>query len=466
MEKIIYINDLNDLIDIKDILFFEEEPTIFTEKYTLELIETSLQLMDEFTNETPVMYDPNFQEILFEELYDIFYTQFEDHIISSDYVEDELIDLLKDAINIYITTFHNISIVTFNDEYDEEYEHDDYINESQNIKFKIQQLREIPQPTQRTDEWYHFRHNLITASNAYKALGSQASINQLIYEKCQPIKVYDSEVCVNVNTPMHWGQKYEPLSVAIYENNYKTRVDDFGCIKHNKYNFLGASPDGINVDETSDLYGRMLEIKNPVSRKINGIPKNEYWVQMQLQMEVCDLDTCDFLETQFIEYEDMNSYINDLKYNESGNLKELVDATISIDGKPTGIIVYFHKEFKPFYVYKPINLKGKEEILKWEEDTVEMYQSEKYNYTFIKFIYWKLEELSCVLVLRDVVWFNNNIIHLENVWKIIEDERIKGYEHRAPKKRAHKENCNKETSDSNECLLNFNKVVKYNDQYD
>ena len=44
---------------------------------------------------------------------------------------------------------------------------------------------------------------------------------------------------------------------------------------------LGASPDGINTDKTSQLYGRMLEIKNIVNREINGIPKSEYWIQMQ-----------------------------------------------------------------------------------------------------------------------------------------------------------------------------------------
>ena len=32
----------------------------------------------------------------------------------------------------------------------------------------------------------------------------------------------------------------------------------------------------------------MLEIKNPVSREITGIPKEEYWIQMQLQMEMSE----------------------------------------------------------------------------------------------------------------------------------------------------------------------------------
>ena len=62
--------------------------------------------------------------------------------------------------------------------------------------------------------------------------------------------------------------------------------DDFGCIKDKNYSFLGASPDGINVDDTSPLFGRMLEIKNIVNREITGEPKKEYWIQMQMQMNI------------------------------------------------------------------------------------------------------------------------------------------------------------------------------------
>ena len=48
-----------------------------------------------------------------------------------------------------------------------------------------------------------------------------------------------------------------------------------------EYEFFAASPDGINDDESSPLYGRMLEIKNIVNRDITGIPKRVL-IQMQL----------------------------------------------------------------------------------------------------------------------------------------------------------------------------------------
>jgi hypothetical protein len=124
-----------------------------------------------------------------------------------------------------------------------------------------------------------------------------------------------------------------------------------------------------------------------------------------------------------------------------------------------GIIIYFHtKEGKPFYVYKPLE---EDDVTKWEEDVLSLYQSEKYNYTYMKFIYWKLEVFSCVLVLRNKEWFKNNIPQLEKVWKIIEQERVTGYEHRAPVKKVKKETDNKPftSTGTQGCLLKWIKKL-------
>jgi hypothetical protein len=265
---------------------------------------------------------------------------------------------------------------------------------------------------------------------------------------------------VNTNTPLHWGQKYEPLTVMIYEREYNTKVEDFGCIQHSLYKFIGASPDGIIVNKDSDRYGRMLEIKNVVSRDINGIPKKEYWIQMQLQMEVCDLDECDFLETKFVEYPDEQSFISDTQNLHESNT-DTKNIMVSADNKTKGIILYFHtKEGKPFYKYKPLEIITENDIKLWEEAELEKYESEPYNYTFLKFIYWKLEKLSCVLVLRNKEWFKNNIGQLEKVWKTIEEERISGYAHRAPVKKTKKEPLKPFIEKEQGCLLKFTNIIK------
>ena len=459
----IYLNnyDLEELINIIDEITPEDDPIIFDEEENyLNFIETALFIMDQYIEENPTaISDPDFNENFIEDVTELFYIQFEEIIIFNESAEDEIDELISEAFDIFFITFYQgrtsieeIKIVCI-DCIDCISSVETNVTEKNNvIENKINYLRSIPQPQQRTPEWYIFRHNLITASNAYKVFESQSTINQIIYEKCQPLKTTDDNKSqmVNVNSTFHWGQKYEPLSVQIYEYLYNTKVEDFGCIQHNTYNFLGASPDGIIIDKNSDRYGRMLEIKNIVNREINGIPKKEYWIQTQLQMEVCDLDECDFLETKFVEYPDSVSFFSDGQ-----------DKTSKDEFK--GVIIYFNtKEAKPFYLYKPLTLTNYEDILKWEEEMIDKYQSNEYNMMWIKNHYWKLEKLSCVLILRNTKWFQDNIGQIEKTWDIILKERITGYEHRAPNKRIKKDIICKNNNDfqGKGCLININKNIE------
>ena len=54
--------------------------------------------------------------------------------------------------------------------------------------------------------------------------------------------------------------------------------------------------------------------------------------------------------------------------------------------------------------------------------------------TWIKNMYWVLNEVSCVLVQRNRLWFNNVLTEFKHIWNTIEQERISGYDHRKPKK--------------------------------
>lgn len=321
---------------------------------------------------------------------------------------------------------------------------DTYVRKIPNIskmKEKINIIENIPQPEQRTPEWYLFRHNLITASSAWKVFKSQSSINQLIVEKCKSINV-DKYNSVNTSSPMHHGNKYEDVSILFYENLYKTKIKDYGCIKHNKYSCLGASPDGINVDDTSDRYGRMLEIKNPTTRELTGIPKEDYWIQMQLQMETCNLNECDFLETVFKEYEDEDSFNSDGTF------------TYNNDNKLKGIIVYFMKDGKPFYEYMPLYM-SQSDSNTW----IDTIMDKNKDLTWIKNIYWWLDEYSCVLVLRNKNWFKHAIAPIEHVWSIIEQERISGFDHRIPKRNKNSQvNSTLEANDKNSCMINVDNL--------
>ena len=192
----------------------------------------------------------------------------------------------------------------------------DYIQQKQSqenqeiITKQLNHLLSLPQKTQRTPEWYSTRYRLMTASNIYKVFGSQCLYNSFICEKCKPLflPIQNEESYINTESSLHWGVKYEPLTQRIYEILYskKKSIAEFGCIEHPEFECIGASPDGINIDQTSNHYGNMIEIKNIVNREINGIPSEPYWIQVQTQLEVCNLEFCDFVETRFKEYQDEN----------------------------------------------------------------------------------------------------------------------------------------------------------------
>ena len=333
---------------------------------------------------------------------------------------------------------------------------------------KIAKLQAIEQPAQRTEEWYEFRRGLITASNLSKVFGSEALRNSLIFEKCRPFEPFTSgSGYVNTESPMHWGQKYEPVSRMIYEDMYGTRVsDEFGCIRHPHVPCIGASPDGINVDPLSERFGRMVEIKNVVNRELDGIPSKAYWIQMQIQMETCDLDECDFLETQICECkegeEEFWEKTGDYEYRgvvlyfvervsigipnigtgtgspSSSGMRLRSNSLINqvepfADGAFTGA-----PNNAPHYEYMPLTVPlTKEAVEEWIGSTRQRLRRQWSLYTTL---WWYMADYSCILVERNRSWFEAARPMIENTWTTILKERETGYEHRSAKKRSVKDN--------------------------
>jgi putative phage-type endonuclease len=358
-------------------------------------------------------------------------------VFKDDDLDDDLYEHFKKQIRVYVGSFYDLMGLKRRS-YKNPREHNYLERDEAKMRQTIEYLKNRPQPAQRTPEWYEFRHGLISASNIWKVLGSDATRNSLIYEKCKPLHRERSlsidledepsssadhqNKFVNTQSSLHWGCKYERLSSMIYEHRNDVKVAEFGCIQHDKYPFIGASPDGIITTENHESYGRMLEIKNIVNREITGVPSMAYWVQMQLQMEVAGLNECDFLETRFKEYDDNEE---DRFYKEKHNYLY------------NGVILYFIKrdftDNSPHYVYMPLDIPLKQATINaW----IETQKKElKENHVIFRRIYWYCDEYSCVLVHRNQDWFKAALPKIEEVWRIIERERINGYEHRKPKRK-------------------------------
>ena len=300
---------------------------------------------------------------------------------------------------------------------------------------KLERIQSIPQSKQRPAEWYDTRHNLLTASNLWKVFGTQTQYNSLVYEKCLPIETVRTEkkqMNMDSSNPMQMGVKYEPLSIMMYEKLYGTKITDVGCIPHAQYPYIGASPDGINMTQGYPRYGRMIEVKNIVNREISGVPLEAYWIQMQLQMEACDLDECDFIETRFKEID------------ENDNTFEVVKTETPINQtKPMGCILYFlprifigacisDNNVSPEYVYMPLEMEPySNEATEW----IAQQRSARPQHVLYKKTYWILDQFSCVLVRRNREWFQSAQPKIEEAWNTILKERETGYEHRASKKK-------------------------------
>lgn len=283
----------------------------------------------------------------------------------------------------------------------------------------LAELQRQPQPEQRSSAWFHFRHSVITASSIGKLFATEAQRNSVIYEKCKPLVLTESAAATlpNFDSPLHWGQKYEPLSVLLYEHWFGTKVGTFGCLQHPTCPCIAASPDGINLGPRR--HGRMLEIKNIVNRDITGVPLEAYWIQMQIQMEVCNLDACDFLETRFREFP-----------TEAAFLKAAAD-----DDKVDhlGVMLLFLSATQPEYRYEIMPLKlPLEQRHDWIRSTQDAMRKD-HKLALFETIYWYLDEYSCVLVDRNRRWFEAAKPVIEATWDTILLERANGYEHRAPK---------------------------------
>tara|TARA_Y100000816_G_scaffold181971_1_gene131737 strand:- start:1593 stop:2939 length:1347 start_codon:yes stop_codon:yes gene_type:complete len=411
-------------------------------EFLLKVVSTMVEFIDD--NILQLMYTD-----LYESVYDYSLELIENEYIDSNILEniyglskEESIKMLENYLKMGLSFVFKYVIPKRS--YNKSYIRSNKINYVK-IDNQLEKLKSIIQPEQRSDEWYIFRNSTLTASNIWKVFVSDYSQTQLILEKCEPLDINKFKV-TNTNSPLHWGQKYEPVSILYYEYIHNTKVSEFGCIPHKDYSYIAASPDGIICDGSSNLFGRMLEIKNVVSREITGIPKMEYWIQMQLQMEVCDLNECDFLETKFIQYESEEEYRED---NET---------------EYKGVILQYLKDETPYYVYAPFMLMDldSEKYKRWEYEEIEKNK----DLELITKIYWKLVKISCVLVLRNKLWFKKVQPMIEIFWNNLVKERESGeYKERIKKKRKLALEDAKSRSDfpMGGCLINpalFNKEEK------
>lgn len=292
----------------------------------------------------------------------------------------------------------------------------DLENKREHIIKKMEELKALELPEQRSKEWYEIREGLLTASSLADALGKGhfTTRDQLLINKTT-----DKKPEFEINPIMQWGVKYEPVATVFYEQMFGVDIVEFGLIPHPELSVFGASPDGI-CDTTSpkEYIGRMLEIKCPPKRQFTNEVPLHYWMQMQGQLEVCDLEECDFLQVKIEEYNSFREYVEDSpESNVLGQTK---------DGLPKGLVLTFKNqeigktEYSLHYEYSPWSIDN-ETLRLWKENTIKE-TLDKYlcdidiHCSLLEEKYWSIKRYECTLVRRDKKWWFSVVPEIIKFW--------------------------------------------------
>ena len=154
------------------------------------------------------------------------------------------------------------------------------------------------QVPQRTPEWYSLRAGALSATNIATLFASARQYALLVHEKAGLLLKESRESRAAVETPFmnpfDWGIRFEPCLRSAMEQAWSTPIEEVGCIRHADPAIrLVASPDGLMLN------GSLVEFKCPVSRAIGGKIPDDYWQQMQIQMEVSGAEECQYVEAVF-----------------------------------------------------------------------------------------------------------------------------------------------------------------------
>lgn len=292
---------------------------------------------------------------------------------------ERLLDLATDAYSMFLKEAGNPTWQTMSVEKKKE---------------KIAHLKNVPQIEQRTEAWYEHYSYVLTASEFSSLFGSMKARRSLILSKAFPKREERSNrlACpTNEMNPMGWGIRFEPIIKLILKERYNSKIYEAGRITHRENSMLAASPDGIIEDSIlKEQIGRLVEIKCPYTRTIGGEIPYDYWVQMQIQMEVCDLDECEYIEAEILSPR-INVETVDLSGCETKGNLYLLKQDVE-DGSP------FHYKYLYGEIYS------------------EVCPSIPSGYILVETIPWGLKKWHRKIVSRDRAWYTSTVVWQDAFW--------------------------------------------------
>ena len=261
----------------------------------------------------------------------------------------------------------------------------------------LDELINRKQIEQRTPEWYMQMATIISASELGNLFASSRQRAKMVLSKTVPPQTrYNPLVAFSDQmSAFDWGIRFEPVVKQIYEHKYGVEIKELGRLIHPTYNKCSASPDGLIYNcPKNERTGRLIEIKCPVTREMDGTVPKDYYAQMQMQMHVTGCKKCDYIEAQFSS-----------KYN---NTPERIGP--GLYNGYIGLIRYAElkdgQEF--YYVYSPVNVDSS-----W---TPEIKEDEE----IVEIIPWRLFQWGEQVITRSEEWWTSIKPVIDTFWEDVE----------------------------------------------
>jgi hypothetical protein len=179
----------------------------------------------------------------------------------------------------------------------------------------------------------------------------------------------------------------------------------------------------------------MVEIKCPFAREIqtggeiiDGICPYYYWVQVQLQLQCCELQRCDFIQCVIKEYDNQEEFLEDeyvANHIENNNELTAINNTFGrnavIQLLPLNFVQkvkYEKREWYSKYLYPPSLNMTKEEVVQWIEKERKDFPNHKWakDYKFDRACYFRITQSHNCTIMRDDPWFEQCVPKLKVTW--------------------------------------------------
>lgn len=155
---------------------------------------------------------------------------------------------------------------------------------------------------QGTDQWHKNKLEFLGANDIACILNNgYFDKDEIIHQKIHLIK---PEQSADTQRLLDRGTRYEPIVRELAAKRHGVSIKETGQRFHPEYYFITASPDGIINDKM------LVEFK--VRTKINDTIPFKYWIQMQIQMEVWNKESCLYCDNQIREFSSKESGVEEL----------------------------------------------------------------------------------------------------------------------------------------------------------